>query len=487
MEYVDGKDVRTLLDRHRAQQKPIPPEHVAWVGMEVANALQAAHTQRDQSGRPLHIVHRDVSPSNVLLSYRGEVKLCDFGIAKAATTRVQTKTGVIKGKVKYMSPEQAMGRKLDHRSDLFSLGTVLYEMLTLAAPFSAATEVELIFAVRDARKADARTVEPGVPEAFDTLLNKLMSRSRSQRFQSGGELAQALRAFLDRHYPGYRRSHFARFMRGLFEADIEQELRQLEEYIIDGGDPEKVGENLIADALGQDAPYTQFTAATGGPRVEQTEDYSARLSTLGADLHSEETRILQREAWRPGPPQSLNEQSTRILDRARPRLHEEPTGPKTKVSIDDLHAQPTRLLDFAGGDSLHAQETRILQRPEESDPGGLAAQETRILPRRENGDQVDSRAPTLPAEDVVGDTHPPLLLDDDMPETTAAARPVRQRRDTVPEPPEGEVEAADDEGGTQTDAGAGARGVVVEEDEADADESTAVPLGEEDLEPPSEH
>src|SRR5262249_39686708 len=111
MEYIDGKDVRTLLERHRQKQEPIAPEHVAWIGMQVGQALHAAHTQRDGAGRAMHIVHRDVSPSNILCSYRGEVKLCDFGIAKATLTRVQTKTGVIKGKVKYMSPEQAMGRK----------------------------------------------------------------------------------------------------------------------------------------------------------------------------------------------------------------------------------------------------------------------------------------------------------------------------------------------------------------------------------------
>src|SRR6185312_1993042 len=105
----------------------------------------------------------DVSPSNVLCSYAGEVKLCDFGIAKATLTRVQTKTGIIKGKVKYMSPEQAMGRKLDHRSDLFSLGAVMYEMLTLEAPFQAPSEVELIFAVRDAHKKDAREIDRSIP------------------------------------------------------------------------------------------------------------------------------------------------------------------------------------------------------------------------------------------------------------------------------------------------------------------------------------
>src|SRR6185369_14091864 len=173
MEYVDGKDVRAVLEKHRQQKIPVPAEHVAWIVAHIAEGLHAAHTQTDADGKPMQIVHRDVSPSNVLCSYQGDVKLCDFGIAKATLTRVQTRTGVIKGKVKYMSPEQAMGRKLDARSDLFSLGTVMYEMLTLEAPFIAQTEVELIFCVRDARKRDAREILPSLPEPLNQILNRL--------------------------------------------------------------------------------------------------------------------------------------------------------------------------------------------------------------------------------------------------------------------------------------------------------------------------
>src|SRR5690606_18514159 len=115
-------------------KRPMPPNHAAYVGAEMAAALHAAHSATDEKGAALNIVHRDVSPSNIICSYTGEVKLCDFGIAKATLSKVQTRTGVIKGKVKYMSPEQALGRKLDHRSDIFSLGSVLYEMLTRVPP-----------------------------------------------------------------------------------------------------------------------------------------------------------------------------------------------------------------------------------------------------------------------------------------------------------------------------------------------------------------
>jgi eukaryotic-like serine/threonine-protein kinase len=369
MEYVDGKDVRALLERHRQRGTPIPPEHVAWVGMEIAHALQAAHTQRDGANKAMHIVHRDVSPSNVLCSYNGEVKLCDFGIAKATLTRTQTKTGVIKGKVKYMSPEQAMGRKLDHRSDLFSLGTVLYEMLTLEPPFSAATEVELIFAVRDARRRSARSINPEVPEALDQLLDKLMVRSRSQRHQSGEELGTALRVFLDRYKPGYRRSHFGRYMRAVFAQDIERELRMLEEYVLDGADPTKVGENLIADALPVDAPYTKFTAASTNAGGDPAE-----LPPL-PDLHGQPTRILLSDSSRSMGGTALHDRETRMLDmpdappaestdRVPHILSEEPLD----EGLAPLPELSTRILVQPDRAPLHELQTKILRLPEGPPP-----------------------------------------------------------------------------------------------------------------------
>jgi serine/threonine-protein kinase len=435
MEYVDGKDVRTLLDRHRAQQKAIPAEHVAWIAMEVAHALHAAHTQKDGAGRPLHIVHRDVSPSNVLLSYRGEVKLCDFGIAKATTTRVQTKTGVIKGKVKYMSPEQALGRKLDHRSDLFSLGTVMYEMLTLAAPFVAATEVELIFAVRDAKKRDAREIEPSLPEELNEILNKLMSRSRSQRYQSGAELAEVLREFLDHFKPGYRRSHFGRFMRASFEADIERELRLLEEYVIEGADPEKVGENLLAEVLGADAPYTRFTAATYGSR-SPTGNFPRVDERELADLHAEPTRILTRNHQAPPSP-PLSELATQILSARPAQFHDLPTQPKSLPE-------------------LHALETQIKLRPAPPDEDlpelpPLGQLETRILSR----DQIDTRAGTISRSDPepASETErQPLVeldevaLSDGSPTEVEDGRP---RRDTEPQAPITDPTALPDDPGQE--------------------------------------
>lgn len=425
MEYVDGKDTRALLERYRQKKQPVPAEHVAWIVMEVAHALSAAHSQRDAHGRALHIVHRDVSPSNVLCSYSGEVKLCDFGIAKATLTRVQTKTGVIKGKVKYMSPEQAMGRRLDHRSDLFSLGTVMYELLTLEAPFQAPTEVELIFAVRDAQKRDASELSALIPEDLNDILNRLMSRSRSQRFQSGEELALALRVFLDRYRPGYRRSNFGRFMRNEFESAIENELRLLEEYVIDTADPTRVGENLIADALPAGAIYTQFTAAAVNAPTDQTNAPPSGGTPIGTTGHL-------------GPD----------------------GGP-----LPDLHAQSTRILRLDEAAPLHQQETRILTAPHASDPDSEATVDRG--PPRAPLHELQTRILELPAEDPG--------------ERSLHAQPTRiLKRPEAPPPRRRRRTATDPRGGVETPK------VVVSPvggEEADENEATSVPLADEDLEP----
>ncbi|MCK5797315.1 MAG: serine/threonine protein kinase, partial [Deltaproteobacteria bacterium] len=203
MEYVDGRDLRSLMERIRAHKMQIAPEHAAYIMMRALDALHAAHTKTDGADQPLNIVHRDVSPSNVLVSFSGQVKLCDFGIAKARLSRVQTRVGVIKGKVKYMSPEQALGHPLDGRSDIFSCGSVFYELLTLQPPFTAENEMALIFRVRDAKTTRPSRINPNVPVALDKILRKMMNRSLGGRYATALDAAIALRSFLQDYAPDY--------------------------------------------------------------------------------------------------------------------------------------------------------------------------------------------------------------------------------------------------------------------------------------------
>jgi serine/threonine-protein kinase len=286
MEFVDGKDLRTILERCRKAGRAVPPEHAAYIAAETALALHAAHACADGAGRAIELVHRDVSPSNVICAYNGEVKLCDFGIAKTTVSKVRTKTGIIKGKVKYMSPEQALGRRLDGRSDIFSLGSVLYELLTRTPPFQAPNEMELILRVRDAAIAPVRELAPAVPGALAAIVEKALARARGARFASGEEMAAALRGFLLAHHPGYGRSTLGRFLRKLFEHDIERELRLLEEYVVGEANGD-LGVNLLADALGPGAEYRRFTP--DAPRTASTTVVDA-----DAAFHAAETQLLVR-------------------------------------------------------------------------------------------------------------------------------------------------------------------------------------------------
>jgi hypothetical protein len=238
--------------------------------MHIMRGLHRAHRQTDREGRALNLIHRDVSPSNVICSYAGEVKLCDFGIAKATLSTVQTRSGVIKGKVKYMSPEQALGRKLDPRTDIFSGGSVLYELLTRVPPFLAPNEMELLVLVRETRYTPVRERNPMIPPALEAIVDTAMSQKPEDRYQTGDDFANALHNFLVVHAPDLTRSHLGRFVRQLFADDIEKELRALEEYVVESADNEEVGVNLIADALGPNADFSKFSPMpSGGAELEQ--------------------------------------------------------------------------------------------------------------------------------------------------------------------------------------------------------------------------
>ncbi len=272
MEYVDGRDLRTTVKKGHADRFELDYADIAFIMACAMDGLHHAHVAVDEDGTGLGVVHRDFSPSNILIGYDGAVKICDFGIAKARLNRIQTKTGIIKGKVKYMSPEQAFGHPLDRRSDVFSAGSVLYELCTGHPPFRAANEIDLIFLVRDATTVPPRERNPDVPPGLASIIERSMARERGARYQSALELRDALVHFLKSHAPAYRRSRLARYMKRLWEREIEADLRLLEEFVLDlpTESRDDFGRNLLADAMGPDAPYARFsphpTLVTGPQR-----------------------------------------------------------------------------------------------------------------------------------------------------------------------------------------------------------------------------
>ncbi len=203
MEYVSGLDLATLLSRCRRQSVSIPVVLAVYIAAEVAKGLDHAHRRRDEQNQPLDIVHLDVSPQNVLLSLEGEVKVTDFGIAKAvgaleksSSAADDTQTRQLKGKFGYMSPEHAEGAPVDARSDLFSLGTVLYEMLAGVNPFNAPTSFETLRRVSTVEYPPVELLRPDVPSELVALLKTAMAPRREDRFADAGRMYEALLAFL---------------------------------------------------------------------------------------------------------------------------------------------------------------------------------------------------------------------------------------------------------------------------------------------------
>jgi serine/threonine-protein kinase len=189
MEVVDGWDLGRVLHRAAQAGTPLPRELGLYITAEVCRALAYAHGKVDPAdGRPLGIVHRDVSPQNILLSEQGEVKLTDFGIAKAMNKREQTGTGVVKGKVAFMSPEQALGKAVDARSDLFAVGTVLYQLMARVRPFEAPTDLEVLLRVQRADFRPAHETAPDLAPEVSAIISKAMQLEPEMRYQSAEEM-----------------------------------------------------------------------------------------------------------------------------------------------------------------------------------------------------------------------------------------------------------------------------------------------------------
>ncbi len=188
MEYIEGRDLRSILRLCR-DREVVPPVALAlYVATLLASALDYAHKKRDFEDRDLGLVHRDVSPQNVLISNDGAIKLCDFGIAKAASKASHTRAGALKGKLQYMSPEQAWGKDIDHRSDIFSLGLVLYEMLTGEKAFTGESELSILEQVRNPEVVPPSRRNPAVTGEIEAIVLKTLQPDRDDRYQSARDL-----------------------------------------------------------------------------------------------------------------------------------------------------------------------------------------------------------------------------------------------------------------------------------------------------------
>jgi len=223
MEYVPGRDVRAVLKKLDEVDEAIPPKLACFVISEVCEGLAYAHRQTDSEGRPLEIVHRDVSPSNVLLSTDGEVKLIDFGIARAAGRRSETVSGRVQGKVCYMSPEQATGADVDRRSDIFSAGTVLYELVTGVRPFEGDTDLESLDLVRACDYPSPSELRDDVPDELDVVIERSMTRDPADRYDSADQMQSDLVQILYGGGEAVTSRELASFLNALFPDGVERQ------------------------------------------------------------------------------------------------------------------------------------------------------------------------------------------------------------------------------------------------------------------------
>ncbi|HEX9758049.1 MAG TPA: protein kinase [Nitrospiria bacterium] len=227
MEYIKGKDLRSIINALRAIGTPFPINHALSLMNKVCCGLDYAHRKKNSQGKDLHIVHRDISPQNILVSYDGDVKVVDFGIAKAASHGTETRTGLLKGKLAYMSPEQAWGKPVDRRTDIFAMGIVLYEILTGERLFKGENEISTLEKVREAKVPSASFFNPQVDEELNQILLKALAKYPSDRYQTASEMALSLENIISKKGYSFSSLSLSNYMQHLFQQKVEEETKRI--------------------------------------------------------------------------------------------------------------------------------------------------------------------------------------------------------------------------------------------------------------------
>ncbi|MBW1811944.1 MAG: serine/threonine protein kinase, partial [Deltaproteobacteria bacterium] len=230
MEYVHGRNLADIIQVLQNLGQPAPCLAACYIFDDALTGLDHAHRKTDGSGKPLNLIHRDMSPHNIMVSYEGGAKIVDFGIAKASQTTVNTAWGVIKGKQEYMSPEQVRGEKLDKRTDIFSMGICFYELLTLTPMYSGAGQMELLSKIGNAEFVKPRKINPNIPEALEAILLKALAVDPDQRYQTAADWIDALNLYLTENNLRFSSSRLlSDFMDHLFHDKIQAEQRAMVE------------------------------------------------------------------------------------------------------------------------------------------------------------------------------------------------------------------------------------------------------------------
>lgn len=231
MEYCDGKNLKEYLEKLKEKKFVFPVEISVYIITQACQGLHYAHNYTDKlSGKKVKIVHRDISPHNLILTYDGAVKVIDFGIAKADTNSEATQAGTIKGKLSYLAPEYLDGLDLDHRYDQFAIGITLWEMLCSRKLFKAPNDLAVLKKIQECRIAPPSSINPNVPKELDMIVLRALSKDRNKRFKDMEELNRALIKFLYSNYPDFNSSDLSYFAKELFKDDLKKDREKMFEF-----------------------------------------------------------------------------------------------------------------------------------------------------------------------------------------------------------------------------------------------------------------
>jgi len=275
MEYVDGKNLKEYLDKLKQRKFVFPVEISVFIITQVCQGLNYSHTLTDKlTGKEANIIHRDISPHNIMLTFDGAVKVIDFGIAKAESNSESTQAGTIKGKLSYLAPEYLDGLELDPRYDEFAVGITLWEMLCSRKLFKASNDLAVLKKIQECKIPAPSTINPNVPKELDEIVLKALSKDRNKRYENLDQLNRALMKFLYSHYPDFNSTDLSYFAKELFKDEIKKDREKLFEY--GKIDLRPYLDDLKAEQTGgtaQAAPAASSTPSAGRSQKEQVLDF----------------------------------------------------------------------------------------------------------------------------------------------------------------------------------------------------------------------
>jgi serine/threonine protein kinase len=301
MEYVDGANLKQFLDRLKKKNFVFPVEISTYIISQVCQALNYAHTFKDKmTGKTQNIIHRDISPHNIMLTYDGAVKVIDFGIAKADSNSEATQAGTIKGKLSYLAPEYLDGLELDPRYDLFAVGITLWELLCSRRLFTAANDLAVLKQIQACKVPPPSSINPNVPKELDQIVLKALSKNRDDRFEDMDKFNRALVKFLYSHYPDFNPSDLGYFAKQLFKEEIERDHEKFVEYgkidikpFINDLENASQGEKESKDATGGKSIKEVTNKIVLDFGQDSMDTKHIRLSNHGAKKRSPGTRAQQ--------------------------------------------------------------------------------------------------------------------------------------------------------------------------------------------------